>query len=249
MHALKAVLNSTLQLIGRHVKGFYAAIAAFFTIGFLFATAAVSVFAGMASAVSAGLTQSFDEAVLRWFEQHRTPLMNKVMLEITTLGTGIVLIMIVLVASLFLWQTQHKWSVYVLLIGSAGADLMNALLKGFYDRPRPSVVEWADHVASPSFPSGHAMASFVTYGSVAYLLGRLEPEAKSKKTTWVLAAIIVLAIGISRMYLGVHYPSDVIAGFIAGLAWLAFVASAVTGVQFFAPRRPETREEEHDLEK
>jgi undecaprenyl-diphosphatase len=80
-------------------------------------------------------------------------------------------------------------------------------------------------------------------------VARLEPTPRLRWAIWVVAAFMILAIGFSRMYVGVHYPSDVIAGFIAGFAWLAFVASTVTAVRFFADRRPETRREEHDLER
>ena len=87
----------------------------------------------------------------------------------------------------------------------------------------------------------------VVYGSVAYLVGRLEPSKRMKYTTWVVAAIVILAIGASRMYLGVHYPSDVVAGFIAGLAWVGFLVATMRALQFFSERRPETHSEERDL--
>ena len=242
------VLYSTLRLIARHVHGFFGALAAFLTVGLLAGVAAVAVFAAIASAVVEGLTQSFDEKVLRWLESQRTPLLDKVMLEITTLGSGVVLIMLVLVASVFLWQTQHKWSVYLLMLGVLGGKLFNSLLKEFFERPRPSIVQWVTETHSASFPSGHAMSAMVVYGSVAYLVARLDPRPALRRTTWILAVLVILAIGASRMYLGVHYPSDIIAGYLGGLAWLAFVASTLTALQFFAKRRPETRAEEHDLD-
>ena len=245
----RSALYSILRLVARHVPGFFSALATIFTLGFFVAAAAIAIFAALASAVTAGFTQRFDESVLRWFEQNRTETVNLVMLEITTLGTGVVLIMIVLIASVFLWVTKHHWSVYVLLIGVLGAKLFNTLLKGTFARERPSIVEWATQVHSASFPSGHAMSSIVVYGSVAYLVSRLEPSRRLKTVTYGLAAIIVVLIGISRMYLGVHYPSDVIAGFLAGLAWIALVATLLTSVRYFADRRPETHVEEEDLDR
>ncbi len=238
---------SILRFIARHVRGFFGALAAFFTVGMVAAVGAVIIFGITAEAVDEGFTQPFDEAVLSWLEQSRTAFLDKVMLEITTLGTGVVIIMIVLIASVFLWQTQHKWSVYLLLLSTFGGKLLNTLLKLFYDRPRPSVVEWVTDVHSPSFPSGHAMSSMVVYGTVAYLVGRLDAKRTLRNTTWVIAALVILLIGLSRMYLGVHYPSDVIAGFLAGFAWLLFVVASMRALQFFAERRPETRTEEHDL--
>lgn len=240
-------LYSTLRLIGRHVEGFFGAIAAFLTVGLVLAAGAVSIFAILANAVLTGWTQAFDESALHWFAQHRTTALDKVMIEITSLGTGVVLIMIVAIAALFLWLTNHRWSAYVLLIGVLGGKLVNTALKGIFDRPRPSVVDWVTDVYSPSFPSGHAMSSMVVYGSVAYLVGRLEPSPRLRRAIWVLATLVILAIGVSRMYLGVHYPSDVIGGYIAGFAWIALVASTLAALRFFADRRPETRREEEDL--
>ena len=229
------------------MRGFFGAIAAFLTVGLVVGIAASVVFAAFAHVVMTGVTQNFDENVLRWIQTHRSPAMNSVMLEVTTLGSGMVLIMMVCVASVFLWLTKHHWSVYILLMGVLGGQVMNRLLKGFFERPRPSVVEWVTEVSSKSFPSGHAMTAMITYGSVAYLVARLEPTRLLRRTTFIMAALFIIAIGVSRMYLGVHYPSDIIAGYLGGIAWLAFVATSLTAVRFFAPRRPETRKEEHDL--
>ncbi len=246
---IRDALYSTLRLIARHVHGFYTAIAAFVTVSLLVGVAAVAVFAFVASFVHHGLTQQFDDATLRWIELHRTPFLDHAMLEFTVLGTGVVLIMIVLVSSLFLWVTNHKWSVYILLAGVLGGEILNAALKDVFDRPRPSSVVLLAKVHSLSFPSGHAMLSMIAYGSVAYLVARLQPTPRLRATTWIMAGIIIALIGASRMYLGVHYPSDVIAGYLGGIAWIGFVSGSVKAVQFFASRRPETREEEKDLHK
>lgn len=247
LSAPRDALYSTLRFIARHVRGFYGAVAAFLTIGVVVGLGASSAFIIFAAIVSGGATQRFDESVLRWLDGFRTPFLDEAALEVTSLGNGIVLIVLVLVASVFLWQTHHRWSVYLLLIAALGGKFLNSVLKGWFDRPRPSIVEHVDVVHSMSFPSGHAMASLVVYGSVAYVVGRLEPTVLLRRTTWALASLLILAIGVSRMYLGVHYPSDVLAGFVAGLAWLAFVSAGFTAVRFFAYRRPEVEREEEDL--
>ena len=245
---IRDALYTTLRLRAKHIRGFYGALAAFVTVSLVVGVAAVSTFAAFASLVTGGFTQAFDEKTLQWLESQRSPIMDRVMLEISALGTGAVLLVLVLVASVFLWLTKHHWSVYILLMGVFGGQLVNRLLKTSFERPRPSVVEWATDVSSLSFPSGHAMTSMITYGSIAYLVARLEPTKRLRTTTWVLCALMILLIGISRMYLGVHYPSDIIAGYIGGLAWIAFVAASLTAVRFFSPRRPETKKEEHDLQ-
>jgi undecaprenyl-diphosphatase len=241
LHVVGDAVYSTLRFVARHVRGFWAALS------LIIGIAAASIFAAFASAVHSGLTQSFDESVLQWLAARRTPALDNIMLELTSLGNGIVLLMIVSIGAVFLWLTNHKWSVYILIAGVIGGQIVNQLLKGAFSRERPSVIEWVDHVSTTSFPSGHAMTSIIAYGSVAYLVGRLEATRRLRVATWSVAALIVVAIGFSRMYLGVHYPTDIIAGFLAGLAWLGIVASSVSALKFFAPRRPETELEESDL--
>jgi membrane-associated phospholipid phosphatase len=246
--APRNALYTILRFIARHVRGFWGALVAFLTAGLALSIAAAAVFGLLAGIVHGGGTQTVDERVLQWFAAHRSPLLDEIMFDITTLGDGVVLIMIAAIASVFLWITKHHWSVYILIVGMIGGKVLNTVLKAAFDRNRPSVVEWIYEVTSPSFPSGHAMGVFIGYGTVAYLVGRLSPTRRLRHVTWFIASVTIVAIGVSRMYLGVHYPSDVIAGFLAGLAWLAFVASSVTAVRFFAPRRPETAIEEHDLD-
>jgi undecaprenyl-diphosphatase len=247
LSVFRDALYSTLRLIARHVRGFYGAVAAFLTIGFIVGLSAASIFIVFAAIVTGGATQGYDERVLSWLETHRTPMLDEAALEVTSLGNGFTLAVLILAVSVFLWQTQHRWSVYLLLISYVGGQVLNRVLKNFFDRPRPSVVDHIDMVHSMSFPSGHAMTSMVVYGSIAYLVARLEPTARLRRSTWLLAGVLIIAIGASRMYLGVHYPSDILAGFIAGLAWLAFVAAAFTAIRFFASRHPEVEAEEKDL--
>jgi undecaprenyl-diphosphatase len=241
-------LYTLLRLIARHVSGFWGALAAFLTAGLIAGLAAASVFVLIAGIVTRGITQTTDERVLQWLARQRTPARDEIMLEITSLGDGAVLILLVAIVSGFLWLTQHRWSSYILLAGVLGGQILSKLLKRVFDRERPSVIDLLDEVSSPSFPSGHAMGSFIAYGAVAYVMARLQPSPGLRRLIWGIAALLIIAIGVSRMYLGVHYPSDVIAGFTAGLAWLGFVAASMTAVRFFAPRRPETQREEKDLD-
>jgi len=238
------LLYSTLRFIAQHARGFFGAIVSTFSIGFVVALLASAVFALLAQAVVGGWTQRGDEAVLRWLERSRSPRLDDVMLEITVLGSAPVLIVVVLVASVLLWITRHRWSVYILVAGIIGGQIANSMLKQYFDRPRPTIVTHIDQVATTSFPSGHAMASMIVYGSVAFLVSRLEPTRRIRNATIFVASLLIVLIGISRMYLGVHYPSDVIAGYLAGLAWIGFVVAQWIAVRFFARRRPATRTEE-----
>ena len=240
-------LYATLRFIARHVGGFYAAVITYLSFAFFVALAAVGGFAMIADNVLEGETQRFDEAILSWVATHRTPALDQAALEITALGNTATLAVLVLAVSTFLWLTRHRLSVLLLFTALAGGAALNFLLKDVFARPRPSVVEWGTHVSTASFPSGHAMSAMIAYASVAYLGGRLEPTWRMRVATWSLAALLILAIGASRIYLGVHYPSDVLAGFVAGMAWLAFVVSGISAFRYFSRRKPDIAKEERDL--
>lgn len=241
------VLYPLLRAIAMRVRGFYGAVITYLSFGFFLAIGAVWVFAELSQEVLAGTTQALDEAVLTWVEGHRSDLLDHVALEVTALGNFATLAVLVLAVSVFLWVSHHRISVLLLMLAVSGGAIVNMLLKDLFDRPRPTIVEAGTDVITQSFPSGHAMSSFIAYATVAYLGGRLEPTPKLRWTTWTLAALLILAVGASRVYLGVHYPSDVVAGYVAGLAWLGFVVSGLTAVRYFSRRKPDVEEEERDL--
>lgn len=246
-HLLGDALYGLLRFIGRQVHGAYTAVITYLSFAFFVCLGAVWAFAEFAEAVLAGSTQRVDEAVLGWVDGHRTEALDRVALEITALGNFATLAVLVLAVSIFLWLTRHRLSVLLLMSAVAGGAILNTLLKDLFDRPRPDVITWGTHVVSASFPSGHSMTAFIAYASVAYLGGRLEPTRTLRWTTWILAGALILAVGASRIYLGVHYPSDVLGGYVAGLAWLAFVISGLAAIRYFARRRPEIAREEEDL--
>jgi undecaprenyl-diphosphatase len=225
-----------LRVSYKHAHSFTTALGVFLVFGALIAIAGTYAFAKIAELVREGYTQTFDEAVLRWMERHQTPWLEQLMLEVTMLGTWIVVWSIVGIAGLFLWLTRHKYSAALLMVATAGGIGLNNILKIGFARPRPQVFEWGTHVSSSSFPSGHAMSSAVVYITVAYLAARLQKTHTARIVTLVVAAVIVAAICFSRMYLGVHYPSDVTAGVIIGLAWAAFCMATLEAIQRFAKR-------------
>jgi undecaprenyl-diphosphatase len=216
----------------------------------LLAGAAVAIggtyaFAEFAGHVQSGKTQQFDDAVLRWIGAHRPEVLEPLMLEITFLGTGSVVIVLVLVSGLFLWLSNHKYSTILLLIATTGGILLNNLLKAGFGRPRPQVFDWGTHAVTWSFPSGHAMSAAIVYGTVAYLAARLQKRRWHRAVTMLAALIIILLIAVSRLYLGVHYPSDVLAGIIIGLAWAGFCVAMLEAFQLYARRRaPKVRKHE-----
>lgn len=231
------ILFAIIRFIFGLAKNFYATFGIFLVAGTAVAVAGTYFFAEFAGHVSSGRTQQFDDGVLRWVQQYRTPTLDAVMLELTFLGTGTVVLMLVTVSGMFLWLSQHRYSAMLLLISTAGGILLNNLLKAGFGRPRPQVIEWGTHVVSSSFPSGHAMSAAVVYGTVAYLAARLQRRHLHRVFTMGAAAILILLIASSRVYLGVHYPSDVMAGIIIGLAWAGFCMATLEAIRLYARRR------------
>jgi undecaprenyl-diphosphatase len=202
-------------------------------------------FSELAERVMAGGTQAFDDAVLRWVGVRHTPALTTAMLEITSLGTSTVVLVIVGVAALFLTLTKHKYSALLLVVATAGGIFLDYLLKLRFDRPRPHIFAWGQQVVMSSFPSGHAMSATIVYSTVAYLAARLQKRRWSRALTLFVALVVILLICSSRVYLGVHYPSDVLAGVIIGLSWAAFCMAMLEGIQRFSQRRaPEVMKDE-----
>lgn len=239
------VIFAMVRGIGRVAKNFYATFGIILCAGAAVAITGTYLFAEFAGHVSSGKTQAFDDSVLRWVAQHRTPALEPVMLEITFLGTGTVVIALVAVSGMFLWLSNHKYSAILLLVSTIGGILLNNLLKIGFGRPRPQIIDWGMHTVSWSFPSGHAMSAAVVYGTVAYLAARLQRRHLHRVITLTAAFILILLIAASRLYLGVHYPSDVLAGIIIGLAWAAFCMAMLEAIQLYARwRAPRVLEHE-----
>ena len=230
------VIYRGLRISYDHAQSFTTALGVFLVAGALLAIGGTYAFARLARLVRGGYTQPFDDAVMRWMGANQTPWVESLMVEVTMLGTWIVVLSIVGIAGLFLWLTRHKYSTALLLVATAGGIGLNNILKVGFARPRPQIFEWGTHVASWSFPSGHAMSSTVVFITVAYLAARLQKSHVARLTTLGIAAFLVALICFSRMYLGVHYPSDVAAGVIIGLAWAGFCMATLEAIQRFAKR-------------
>lgn len=171
---------------------------------------------------SEGLGQ-FDQAISTFIQQSRSDDLTMIMIVITTIGSYKVEFPVLFVAALGFWMLRRKLIFPgLLVINLLGVRFLNHFLKAAIERPRPS----GDHlvaVSGYSFPSGHAMISIGFYGFVAFLLYQ-ELKEKTNKAFFIplLFGFLILCIGLSRIYLGVHYPSDIFAGFLIGGLWLSF---------------------------
>ncbi|MBU3021066.1 phosphatase PAP2 family protein [Aestuariibacter sp. A3R04] len=141
--------------------------------------------------------------------------------DVTTLGSNwFVIFCSLLVATLLFFKSQRRLAMFLLLTVGTGVLVGFALKWGFH-RPRPSLVAHSTTVYTSSFPSGHGMAAAMTYCCLAFVASTLMGEQKLSFVVWTAAWAIILLVGVSRVFLGVHWPTDVAAGWLAGLCWFA----------------------------
>jgi len=233
-----------IRLVVDRAHGFRTAVGIVLIAGFAITSVLAVAFGALAREVRAGKTQAFDEGVMAYLGQHRIQWVERSLGEITYLGTGLVVMVIVGVAALLLWNTRHRYSAVLLLISAGGGLVLNTLLKLGFDRERPQIFDWGTHASSSSFPSGHAMSSATVYTTIAYLAARLQRHWWAKTLTFTAAIVLIVIVCLSRLYLGVHYPSDVAAGVIMGVAWAAFCMAMLEAIQALGRRRADVRRDE-----
>ena len=160
----------------------------------------------------------FDSALLYWIHGYANPSLDGVMLTVTQLADASVVVFIVAVTLGILWWYNHRSEAKIFAIACLGAFILNTGMKLVFAKPRPQIIPSLIPETSFSFPSGHALGGFVMYGFLAYLLSAHFP--KFSKLIYTLAVFAIAAIGLSRIYIGVHWPTDIIAGYGVGYIWL-----------------------------
>ncbi|HEV7254431.1 MAG TPA: phosphatase PAP2 family protein [Mesorhizobium sp.] len=192
----------------------------------LFAAGGAWGFVELMEFASAEQPHAFDERILLLFREAGDPgqalgppWVEEAMRDITALGGVAVLVLLLLFSTLFLLLSGRPGAALFLLIAVGGGQWLSSTLKLFVDRPRPELVTHLAEVFTLSFPSGHAMMSAVTYLTLGSLIARVLPGRGLKLYVLFVAVTLTLLIGVSRVYLGVHWPSDVLAGWCAGAAW------------------------------
>lgn len=195
-------------------------------VGGLVAVVAVWGFVALADEVVDGETHALDERILlalRNPDDLSDPLgpswVEEVFRDLTALGGVAVLGLVTAAVVGFLLLTRTYHAVGLVLVATLGGLLLSTVLKDFFDRPRPDLVPHLSRVHTASFPSGHSMLSAVVYLTLGSLLDRLVRSPVLRLYVLGVAAMLTFLVGISRIYLGVHYPTDVLAGWAVGLAW------------------------------
>lgn len=175
-----------------------------------------------------------DIAIASWIHSMTTPVGVKIFVAITNIGSPVVMATIAVVGAVTMFVKRHRLLAAAWVAAAAGGGVLDYLLKTTVHRSRPEYAAAFLHGSSYSFPSGHAMGSLLGYGFLAYALVLTgQRHARGARVVYSLAALLTLLIGISRVYIGVHYPSDVAGGWAAGLAWLAV---CITGYQVVSGR-------------
>ena len=183
-------------------------------------------FLHLGSEVAEGETRAFDERLILALRAPGHPAdpigpraLEEAVRDVTALGgTTLITLVTVLGVLAFAFHGRRRHAL-VLAAGVLAAWASSSWTKGVYDRPRPELVPHGSYVYSASFPSGHSTLSTATYLILAMLIASLEPTRKSKALAYGVAVAVMLAVGASRVYLGVHWPSDVLAGWCLGALW------------------------------
>ena len=180
----------------------------------------------VAQNVVEGATSAFDQSIILAFREPGNPSaligpawVQEAARDVTSLGSIIVLVIITLAVAGYLFLERKYAAAWLMLIAVFGGITLSDLLKFAFARPRPDLVSPAARVFTTSFPSGHATLSAITYLTIAALLAQSQSSAKIGRYFVVLAALLTILIGTSRIYLGVHYPTDVLGGWCIGAAW------------------------------
>jgi undecaprenyl-diphosphatase len=184
------------------------------------------VFVRLAGEVTEGETQAFDIKIVRALRSPADPSkplgpawMENALLDLTAIGGTTVLALVVLsVVGFLVLQTRYRTALFVTVTAISG-EILNTVMKGAFNRPRPSIVPQLRAVFSTSFPSGHATESAIVYLTLGAILMRVAESRLTKAYIMGIATLLTMLVGVSRVYLGVHYPTDVIGGWIIGFVW------------------------------
>jgi undecaprenyl-diphosphatase len=189
-------------------------------------TASLWGFIEVAEEVVEGDTQAFDRWAIRTLRDADNPAdpigplwVEEMARDATAVGGIAWLVFITITVAIYLWLDGKTHMMVFTLTVTASGCILSMLLKNIFSRPRPDLVPHLSHVYSSSFPSGHAMLAAVVYLSLGALLAAVIPDRRLKIYVLGVAIVLALLVGISRIYLGVHYPTDVLAGWLAGLVW------------------------------
>ena len=194
---------------------------------------AVGGFAAVAVELVVRGTVWFDAVVFSWLARIETPTLTTAMRGVTLLGDGTTLLILSALGVVLCWSKGHRRAALLIVAAGVGAAVLTTGLKLAFTRERPESSLRLVLASSYAFPSGHSMASAACYGAFAVTLGQRLPGLRL--LALVSSAALVLLVGFSRVYLRVHFPSDVLAGWLLGVAWLTWLRSVLVDASRYSP--------------
>jgi undecaprenyl-diphosphatase len=203
---------------------------------FVMSLFSLMLFSLVAIMIRADRLVDFDLTVITAVQSHEAPFITSIMKFFTEIGSTKIVVILCLFIIFFLYKVLHHRMELLLFIGVvAGSPILNLLLKETFQRARPDLHVLIE-IGGYSFPSGHAMNAFTIYGILTFLLWRHIINKSGRTLLLIVSSFFIIMIGISRIYLGVHYPSDIIGGYFASGFWLA---ASIWFFQWYMERRPQ----------
>ena len=203
-------------------------------VAFLISLTSVICFAFISLLISDQKITHFDRAIINLIQGTESFTLTRIMKFFTFVGSTRVVIGLSVLLLFFLYKIlHHRLELILFIFVVCGSAILNGILKQFFHRMRPDFHRLID-IGGYSFPSGHAMNAFTVYGIAAFFLWRHIPSPWGRGLLLFFSSVMILTIGISRIYLGVHYPSDIIGGYFASGFW---VTTAILFFQIYKEKR------------
>jgi undecaprenyl-diphosphatase len=180
-----------------------------------------------------------DQAVANWFHGNGTAFGDRIFVIVSAVGSPAAMAVLFAAVVLYLWRARQRTLLVAWVLSYVGGTVLDGVMKDIVRRPRPEFAAKFLHYNSWSFPSGHSMGSLIGFAMLAYTVIRIYriESMPARLCIWTGALVMIALVGYSRIYLGVHYLSDVVAGYTLGILWLAV---CFTGLQMVS-RRAERR--------
>lgn len=193
--------------------------------GLLLSLGVILLFAKLAEDVVEGESRAFDTAVLLWIDANSPDWLYGPMLAVTTLGYYWFVLPLLVAATVAFYAKRRRISAVLLPVATVGGMVLTTVLKAVFERARPELFDSGYDASFYSFPSGHATMAVGFYGTLTFLVA-MRLRGVRRWTVVASGLLLVLLIGFSRLYLGVHYPTDVLAGYLAAPLWISSIALA-----------------------
>ena len=194
-------------------------------LGFAFAALVLAAFGWLVTGPYKNLVAGFDSNIRYAMRQIQSPMWTSLLLTLTNLGSTLYLIVVGSVAGIAFLALRWFRSFVLFIIAMAGQAALHHGAKWLIARPRPSNLISYRTAESFSFPSGHAIAALCLYAMIAWIMTRRIENPAVTASIWICTVILIFLIGASRVYIGIHYPTDVVAGFLGGLIWTFAIMS------------------------